>query len=88
MDLSVALANVGELKMVIADSLRKSGFTGVVNTQSEVAGNRSGVRVAVLHLHIGDTRFWQVVMGGGDAGDATQRAVNEVMDTIKNLKFL
>lgn len=88
MEVSAALSGVEELKRVIADSMRKSGFTDVVNTQSEVAGNRSGVRVAVVHLRIGDNRFWQVVMGGGDAGNLTQRAVNEVMTMIKKLKFL
>jgi hypothetical protein len=89
MELSPALGNVGELKNVIANSvLKASGFTDVVDTQSEVAGNRSGVRLSVLHLHISGPNFWQVVMAAGDAGNVTLQAVNEVVDKIKNLKFL
>ena len=90
MELNPALANIGELKNVIANSvLKASGFTDVVNTASEVAGNRSGgVRLSVLHLHISGVNFWQVVTAAGDAGDVTLQAVNEVVAKIKNLKFL
>ena len=88
MDLNEALANIGELKNVIANELRGKGFTDVVDTQAEVAGNRSGVRVSVLHLFIGGRSFWQVVMAGGDAANTTQETVNEVVDAIKKLKFL
>lgn len=86
--LSEALANIGELKTVIADALRKKGFTDVVTTSSEVAGNRSGVRVSILHLLIGGSRFWQVIMAGGNVGETTQRTVDEVLSMIKKLKFL
>jgi len=90
MELSPALANIGELKNVIANSvLKASGFTDVVDAQSEVAGNRSGgVRLSVVHLHIGGASFWQIVMAAGDGGDVTLQAVNEVVDKIKKLKFL
>jgi hypothetical protein len=88
MELSAALTNVGELKGVIADMLKKDGFTDVVNTRSEVAGNRSGLRLSVLHLHISDRSFWQLVMAGGDTGNVTKSAVDEVMAKIKKLKFL
>jgi hypothetical protein len=50
MELSEALGSVGELKNVIANELRSSGFTDVVNTQGEVAGNKNGMRLSVLHL--------------------------------------
>ena len=89
MELNPALGSVGELKNVIANTLREDmHFTDVVDTESEVAGNRSGVRISILHLFIGGRSFWQVVMGGGDAGNVTQGAVNEVMDKIKALHFL
>ena len=88
MDLNEALANIGELKNVIANELRGKGFTDVVDTQAEVAGNRSGVRVSVLHLFIGGRSFWQVVMAGVDATDVTQGTVNEVVQTINHLHFL
>ncbi|HYZ75377.1 MAG TPA: hypothetical protein VE641_20020 [Chthoniobacterales bacterium] len=87
MDLSEALGSIGELKGIIANELRGKRFTDVVDTQLEVAGNRSGVRVSVLHLFIGGRSFWQVVMAGGDAADTTQETVNEVVDAIKKLKF-
>ncbi len=88
MVLSEALANVGELKGVIADMLRNSGFTDVVNTPGEVAGNRSNVRLSVLHLFIGGRSFYEIVMAGGDTGDVTLGTVNEVVNKIANLKFL
>jgi hypothetical protein len=74
---------------VIAHSvLEERGFSAVVNTASEVAGNRAGVRVVILHLHIGDRLFWRVVSGVADAGfDQANAAVNEVFQAIDELKF-
>ncbi len=86
-ELSQALANVGELKSSIAEALRKTGFTDVVHTQTEVAGNRSGVRVSIQHLLIGGRNFWEVVVAAGDALNATQATINEVVQTIAKLKF-
>lgn len=43
---------VAELKGSIANELQNSGFTDVVDTESEVAGNRNAVRVSILHLFI------------------------------------
>lgn len=69
--------------------LKERGFTDVVNTQVDVAGNRPGVRVSILHLHIGDRAFWRVVAGVSDAGfDEANAAVTEVFDAIDELKFL
>lgn len=88
MDLSPALANVGELKNVIANELQKRGFTDVINNQSEVAGNRNGVRLSVLHLFIGGKSFFEQVMAGGDTHDGTLGSVNEVVKDIQHLHFL
>ena len=88
MGLSSALANVGELKGVIANTLKGEGFSSVVNTPSEVAGNRNGVRVSILHLHIADANFWQVFMAAGDAADVTQWTLNEVVNKVEHLTFL
>ena len=88
MVLSEALQDVGELKASIAGLLRESGFTDVVNTPGEVAGNRGSVHLSVLHLFIGGRSFFELVMAGGDGGDVTLGAVNEVVNKIKNLHFL
>jgi hypothetical protein len=72
---------------VIANTLKQDGFTDVVNTQSEVAANRGGVRVSILHLHIADRNFWQVFMAAGDTA-ATQSTLNEVVNRVENLTFL
>jgi hypothetical protein len=88
MELSNAMGGIGELKGVIADELRKIGFTDVVNTQAEVAGNRSGMRLSVLHLHIGNRSFFQQVMAAGDERDATLRSVNDVVGRIRALQSL
>ena len=87
-ELNPALGSVGELKNVIANELKKHAFTDVIDNQSEVAGNRKGVRLSVLHLPIEGRTFWQVVMAGGETADVTLAAVNEVVAIIKNLKFL
>jgi hypothetical protein len=87
MGLSLALANVGELKGVIANTLKQDGFTDVVNTPTEVAGNRGGVRVSIQHLHIVDRNFWQVFVAAGDT-NATLPTLNEVVNKVENLKFL
>jgi hypothetical protein len=87
-ELNPALGSVGELKNVIANELRRNGFTDVIDNQAEVAGNRSGVRLSVLHLPIDGRTFWQVVMAGGDTGDVTLGAVNQVVDIIQKLNFL
>ena len=87
-ELNPALGSVAELKNVIANELKRNGFTDVINNPSEVAADRNGVRLSVLHLPIDGRTFWQVVMAGGDTSDATLGAVNQVVDIIKNLKFL
>jgi hypothetical protein len=88
MQLSEALGGIGELKNSIADMMHRIHFTDVVNTQGEVAGNRSGVRVSVLHLHIADRGFWRVAMAAGDTENGTRAALNDVLNGIKNLHFL
>jgi hypothetical protein len=88
MDLSVALANMGELKNVIFNELKGIGFTDVVDSPSEVAGNRNGVRVSILHLPISGRSFWQVFMAGGDTVSNTQQTLNEVVDKVEHLVFL
>jgi hypothetical protein len=88
MVLSEALQDIGELKTSIAGLLGGSGFTDVVNTSGEVAGNRGDVRLSVLHLFIGGRSFFELVMAGGETGDVTLGAVNEVVNKIQNLKFL
>ncbi|MBA2521291.1 MAG: hypothetical protein H0V24_16665 [Chloroflexia bacterium] len=89
-ELNPALGNIGELKNVIFHSvLRERGFTDVVNTPSEVAGNRNGCRVAILHLHIADRDFWRVAMCMCDGGfDPARATVDEVSDAINELAFL
>ena len=87
-ELNPSLGSVGELKNAIATALKSNGFTDVINNQSEVAGNRNGVRLSILHLPIDGRTFWQVVMAGGDTGDVTLGSVNQVVDIIRKLKFL
>lgn len=87
-ELSEALGSVGELKGAIANTLQESGFTDVVHTESEVAGNRNGVRVSILHLFVGGRSFWQVFMAGGDDGTVTLATLNEVVDKVHKLVFL
>jgi hypothetical protein len=88
-ELNPSLGSIGELKNVILHSvLEARGFTDAVDTESEVAGNRAGVRVSILHLHIADRDFWRVVMGVADDFESARAAVAEVSQAINELKFL
>jgi hypothetical protein len=78
------LRNIEDWKAEISVHLKELGFQGVVNTPKEVAGNRGDVRVSVLHLPIGGLSFYELVMAGGEAGDVTLGAVNDVVNAIKN----
>jgi hypothetical protein len=88
MVLSPALQDIGEWKGLIANELKGSGFVDVVNTPGEVAGNRGDARLSVLHLFIGGRSFFELVMAGGEAGDVTRAAVNEVVNKIQNIHTL
>jgi hypothetical protein len=87
MSVSEALSGIGEYKGVVVNTLKQDGFTDVINTSSEIAGDRNGVRVSIQHLQIADRKFWQVFMAGGD-GNNTQTTLNEVVQKVENLKFL
>ena len=89
-ELNPALGSIGELKNVIFHSvLRARGFTDVVNTPAEVAGNRNGCRVFILHLHIAGRNFHRVVVCMCDGGfDKARATVDEVVNAINNLTFL
>jgi hypothetical protein len=88
-ELSEALGSIGELKNVIAHSvLEQRGFTNVVNNPAEVAGNRNGCRLSVLHLHISGRNFFRVVVCACDSFDKARATVDEVEREINNLHFL
>jgi hypothetical protein len=81
------LGNIEDWKTEITARLKHIGFQGVVHTPKEVAGNRGDVRLSVLHLPIGGLNFFELVMAGGEAGDVTQVAVNDVVTAIKDQPF-
>jgi hypothetical protein len=81
--LSEGFQNIEQWKAVVADLLRSVGFKDVVNTPREVAGNRGDVRLSVLYLLIGGRGFYELVMAGGETGDVTLAAVNQVVNEIK-----
>jgi hypothetical protein len=89
-ELNPNVGSIGELKNVIASRVfRDHGFTNVVNTESDVAGDRPGCRAFVLHLPVTNREFWRVVVATHDSGfDPARSTVNEVFDAIENLKFL
>src|SRR5271157_500226 len=79
------LQNIEDWKTIIASRLKDIGFQDVVHTPKEVAGNRGDVRLSVLHLFIGGLSFFELVMAGGEAGDVTLGAVNDVVKGIQNI---
>jgi hypothetical protein len=63
MQLSEALGGIGELKNSIGDMMHRIHFTDVVNTQGEVAGNRSGCAspcyICTLPIEVFGGSQWQ-----------------------------
>jgi hypothetical protein len=86
-ELTPGTANIGTLKNVIEHTLREIGFADVRRNDLEVAGGKNGVWVSIAHFHIGDRRFWEVVMASGDALDATRNTSSEVADKLRGLVF-
>ena len=88
-ELNPAVENIGVLKNVILHSvLEARGFTDAVNTPGEVAGNRNGCRLSILHLHIADRNFWRVVACSCDSFETARAMVDEVSTAINELTFL
>lgn len=74
------IQGIGELKRLYENEFRRLGFTDVVRSEFEVAGNKNGCRVAVVHLKIAGPNFHEVFMLGGDNGDAARNVLNEAVD--------
>jgi hypothetical protein len=77
--LSAATENIGEVKRSYKVELERRGYTDVVHSASEVAGNKNGCRVAILHLHNSGPNFHEVFMVGGDNGDNSRAVLAEVV---------
>lgn len=86
--LSEALANIGELKFVISNELKKMGFSDVGISRLDVAGNKAGCRVSIAHFYKTGREFWEVVMCVCKDTETAQRTVQEVVTMLHNLKFL
>ncbi|MFJ8530953.1 hypothetical protein [Bacillus sp. NPDC094106] len=86
--LSEALANIGELKFVISNELKKMGFSDVGISRLDVSGNKPGCRVSIAHFYKTGREFWEVVMCVCKDTETAQRTVQEVVTTLRNLKFL
>ncbi len=82
MELDPHLGGIGEHKANIVPVLTNSQFTNVINNEGEVAGNRAGMRLSILHLHIGGRSYYQQVMAAGSDGPATQALVDEIVGNI------
>ncbi|MFC9892556.1 hypothetical protein ACFVMC_02565 [Nocardia sp. NPDC127579] len=73
---------IGEHKANIAHVLNQSAFSSVIVNDAEVAGNRAGMRLSILHLPIGNGRFYEQVMAAGTERDPTLGLVNEIVRAI------
>jgi hypothetical protein len=79
---------IESFKGTVAGELRRSGFTDVVHTPGEVAGNRAGgVRLSVSYFPNGED-FWQLVAAAGDTPDVTRKAVADGLDAIGRILML
>ena len=82
-ELPESIENVVIWRTVVEGGLRRLGFANVRRSNLDVAGGKGGCWVSVAHFHIAGRRFWEVVMCGGDAADATKNTVAEVVDMIR-----
>jgi hypothetical protein len=87
-ELNNKFQDIGRLKQSIFSLLASTGtLDNLVNAPGEVAGNRNGVRVSVVHLPMSGRRFHEVVMAGGDTQDQTAGRMEEVAEKIKRFDF-
>lgn len=82
MQLDPQTGDIGQLKANIVPVLTSSAFTDVINNDLEIAGNRAGMRLSILHLPIEGRSFYQQVMAAGTDGAATQALVDEIVRSI------
>lgn len=77
--LSEATQGIGELKRLYEHELRRLGYSDVIRSDSEVAGNKSGCRLAIVHLHISGPNFHEVFMVAGDDGNTARGVLAEAV---------
>ncbi len=82
MELDPMYGGIGELKANIVPVLTSGAFSNVINTGAEIAGNRAGMRLSILHLHIGGRSYYQQVMAAGSDGTTTKALVDEIVRSI------
>lgn len=78
---------LADLKRAIEQKFRRNGFSDVVVTRSEVAGNKGGCRVSIIHLHRTGTQYWQVVMCSCPTLNQAQRLLNETLAILRTIVF-
>jgi hypothetical protein len=82
MELHPLTRDIAAHKANIAAVLVGDAFRDVVNDDQEVAGNRGGMRLAILHLPISGRTFYEQVIAVGDDFDATRALVNGIVSEI------
>lgn len=85
---SPALSGVGELKFLASEELKRKGFSDVRNNDLDVFGVKEGVVVSIAHFRIADRQYWEVVMSSGDTVEKTKRINGEVVEILRNMRFL
>ncbi|ENQ3106344.1 hypothetical protein SAMN04488168_111123 [Bacillus sp. 491mf] len=74
-------------KRAIVDKLRQKGFSGVVLTRSEVAGNKGGCRVSITHLQRTGAQYWEVVMCSCPTSNQANITLKETLTAIHSIVF-
>ncbi|RFB32516.1 MULTISPECIES: hypothetical protein [Brevibacillus] len=78
---------LADLKRAIEQKFRQNGFSNVVVTRSEVAGNKGGCRVSIIHLHRTGTQYWQVVMSSCPTINQARGMLNETLTILRSIVF-
>jgi hypothetical protein len=86
-DLTPGVGNIGALRIVIENTLKDMGFIDVRRSQSEVAGAKNDVVVAIAHFQISGPSFHEVVMATGNALDSTRNTRDQVVNKLRNPIF-
>ncbi|QEL16446.1 hypothetical protein [Limnoglobus roseus] len=76
---SPATQGIGEINRLYENELRRLGYADVVRTPSEVAGNKNGCRLSIVHLPIAGANFYEVFMVAGDTVPAAQGVLGEAV---------
>ncbi len=83
----MGMHTIADHRRAVMSKLREKGFSDVVLTASEVAGNKGGCRVSIIHLHRTGSQYWEVVMCSCPTHNQASQMLNETLAALSTIVF-